>query len=55
MQIRANVKDAVIVSAVEDMRKVIKSKGTKKQKEIAVNTMFWQLMRVLDEMEGGAE
>jgi hypothetical protein len=55
MQIRATAKDAVIVSTVNQMRQVIKSDASKKYKVNAINTLFWQLMRVLDEMEGGEE
>ena len=52
MFISGSAKDAVKVEAVDKMRDCIKSQGTRKQKEIAVNAVFWQLMDVLDAMEG---
>jgi hypothetical protein len=55
MEVRVNAKDVVIVTAVKKMRRIIKSEGSRRDKEKAVNTIFWQLMRVLDEMEGGEE
>jgi hypothetical protein len=34
------------------MRQIIQSKGTKKQKEIALNAIFWKANKMIDVNEG---
>lgn len=52
MKIKVGARDAVIIEMVNEMRRIIKGKGSKGDKEIAINSFFWQLMTILDEMEG---
>ena len=44
--------DMIMLYAFKHMRQIIQSKGTKKQKEIALNAIFWKANKMIDVNEG---
>lgn len=48
MQIAITVEEAIMLSAVKQMRQIIKSNASKARKEKAVNVIFWELMHTMD-------
>lgn len=52
MKVTITINEVVMLQAVKTMRRIAKSKASDKNKETAMTTVFWQMMRIVDEMEG---
>lgn len=48
MRITITVEEAIMLTAIKQMRQIVKSEATKARKEKAVNVIFWELMHTMD-------